>query len=106
MGNKCFGHQLKKVKNCEEESSPPLHLPTIKKQSIIRTTDDMPNKTSLLLHKIPSTSDNKSLDSNNLENNNNKQIFPPKTPRTIVHTSSLQKRRNSEVNFFFSQLFF
>ena len=103
MGNKCFSHQLKQVKNFEQESSPPLRLPTIKKQCIIRTTDDMPNKTSLILHKIASTTDNKSLDS---ENNNNKQFFPPKTPRTIVHTSSLQKRRNSEVNFFFLTICF
>lgn len=92
MGNRCF-KKIQKIKSNEEEFSPPLKLPIVKKQSIVRTTDDLiPNKLFLPLNLNPL-----SLDKNSSENLNNPSFYPPQTPRTIVHTSSLQKRRNSEV---------
>lgn len=94
MGSTCF-KKLRKVKSSEEEFSPPLRLPTVKKQSLVRTTDDMPtNKLFLPLQMNKNISD----ESKSIEVDSNSQhFFPPKTPRTIIHTSSLQKRRNSEV---------
>lgn len=94
MGNRCF-RKTHKVKSNDEELSPPLRFPIVKKQSIIRTTDDMPNKPSipLTLNLNPL-----SIEKNSSESSNNVPFLPPQTPRTIVHTSSLQKRRNSEVN--------
>ena len=61
-------------------------------ESIVRTTDDMPNKLFMPLQINPPIIEKKSL--NSLDN---AMFLPPRTPRTIIHTSSLQKRRNSEV---------
>ena len=91
MGNKC-SKKLRKVDSKEEDLSPPIKLPTVKKQSIVRTTDDMPNKLFMPLQINPPIIEKKSL--NSLDN---AMFLPPRTPRTIIHTSSLQKRRNSEV---------
>lgn len=96
MGSKCFKKKIH-PKESREDLSPPVKLPTVKKQSIVRTTDDMPmNRLFLPLQMNKETSNE---DSNTIErqNSNNLTILPPKTPRTIIHTSSLQKRRNSEV---------
>lgn len=95
MGSKCFKKKIH-PRESREDFSPPVKLPTVKKQSIVRTTDDMPmNRLFLPLNMNKENSN----DSNTIErqNSNNMTILPPKTPRTIIHTSSLQKRRNSEV---------
>lgn len=96
MGNIC-SKTLFKVRNQSEDCSSPLHHPTYKKPSIVRTTDDMPSKKISNASPIKLKSKSKDIERFSSENENNHIISIQKTPRTIVNTTILQKRRNSEV---------
>lgn len=98
MGSRCIKANSNKIKSLKNDIdlalSPPLKRPEVrKKQSIIKTTDDVPDDhLPITITKLNSMSPQ----------------LPPhihfdytvSSPRTIIHTNQLQKRRNSEVLYY------